>query len=61
MLNHIIEVEHVYQDPDNPSIQTIIHKGDGPSLLWLFRALVDENKNFTIRIHSDLHTKHEGQ
>lgn len=50
MLNHVITVEHVYQDRLNPSIQTIIHKGDGPSLLWLLKALIELHKDFTVDI-----------
>jgi len=53
VLKHEIEVEHVYQDPDNPYVQKIVHGGDGPSLLWLFKALIESHKTFTVRIVRD--------
>ena len=48
-----IIVFHVYQDPNNPTEQTIIISADYPTLYALFQALIDSHKDFALEINTE--------
>lgn len=45
-----IVVKHYYQDPHNPSLQTMIVNADYPTMYALFNSLIDSHKDFSVEL-----------
>lgn len=50
MIGHIVKIEHVYQDRDNPHIQEVTLNCDYACAYAFFKALISEGKSFSVDI-----------